>query len=147
MVAVEEKPDAENGDKLDNIYIPFQFINIQYCYYDHYYTQHVYLRFKLALMYGINRSMRSVATHMTIFSCELLNTMYICIINIDQCVVLPEKNIALLIYCVFWERFSCWSLIHTLDYKNIMSMAFPMSEDILLDTLIIIISAILAEIE
>ena len=58
-----------------------------------------------------------------------------------------RKNTALLIYGVFWERFSCWSLIHTLDYKNIMSMAFPMSENILLDTLIIIISAILAEIE
>ena len=58
-----------------------------------------------------------------------------------------RKNTALLIYCVFWERFSCWSLIHTLDYKNIMSMAFPMSGNILLDTLIIIILAILAEIE
>ena len=42
-MAVEDIPDAEDEDKLDNIYISFQFINIQYCYYDHYYTQHVYL--------------------------------------------------------------------------------------------------------
>ena len=38
-------------------------------------------------------------------------------------------------------------MIHTLAYKNIISMAFPMSENILLNTLIIIISAIVAEIE
>ena len=58
-----------------------------------------------------------------------------------------RKNTALLIYCVFCERLSCWSLIHTMEYKNIMSMEFPMSENILLDTLIILISAILAKIE
>ena len=34
-----------------------------------------------------------------------------------------------------------------MEYKNIMSMEFPMSENILLDTLIILISAILAKIE
>ena len=34
-MAVEYIPDAEDGETLDNIYILFQFINIQHCYYDH----------------------------------------------------------------------------------------------------------------
>ena len=42
-MAVEYIPDAEDGERLDNVYISFQFINIQHCHYDHYYTQHVYL--------------------------------------------------------------------------------------------------------
>ena len=71
-------------------------------------------------------------------------TACISIINIDQYVVLPGNTaLIFLIYCLFWERFSCWSL----DNKNNMSVAFPMSESIGLDTLIIIVSAILAEIQ
>ena len=42
-MAVEDIPDSEDGEKLDNIYISFQLIKIQHCYYDRYYTQHVHL--------------------------------------------------------------------------------------------------------
>ena len=36
-MAVGDIHDAEDGEKLDNTYILFQFINLQHCYYDHYY--------------------------------------------------------------------------------------------------------------
>ena len=64
-MAVEDIYDAE--DKLDNIYISFQLISIQHCYYDHCYsyTTRVFA-YKLSLMYGLSRSMRCVATRLTI---------------------------------------------------------------------------------
>ena len=34
-MAADDIHDAEDGEKLDNIYISFQVINIQHCYYDH----------------------------------------------------------------------------------------------------------------
>ena len=44
-------------------------------------------------------------------------------------------------------RCSCWCMIHTQDHKNNVSIAFPMSENLGIDTFIIIIPAILAKIQ
>ena len=41
----------------------------------------------------------------------------------------------------------CWSMIHILDHQNNVSIAFPMSENLGIDTFIIIIPAILAKIQ
>ena len=41
----------------------------------------------------------------------------------------------------------CWSIIHILDHQNNVFIAFPMSENLGFDTLILIIPAILANIQ
>ena len=41
----------------------------------------------------------------------------------------------------------CWSMIHILDHQNNVSIAFPISENLGIDTFIIIIPAILAKIQ
>ena len=63
---------------------------------------------------------------------SVVNCLIPCILyimNLDQCVVLPEKNCFVDLLFIL-RTVSCWSLIHTLEHKNNMSMSFLMSENI-----------------
>ena len=64
-----------------------------------------------------------------------------------------QKKVSKLSFTITSDQFLitirswCWSMIHILDHQNNVSIAFSMSGNLGLDTLILIIPAILAKIQ